>query len=248
MQEVLRRILSAIYEPIFDQHSHGFRPSRSCHTALRDIRKNFKGSKWIIEGDISRFFDEVSHNTLIKLLEQKIKDPRFIKLIKTGLKVKIILPEKGSMYNDLGVPQGGVLSPLLSNVYLHELDKFMKELHKEYNIGLQRPASMEYRRIAKRLQSRKKARDLGLRPSEMTSDLFKRLSYVRYADDFLIGLSLSRSESYVVRSRVETFLNGLGLRLDLDKTQITDVSPSNHRKPSHKVSFLGYEIGIHKGV
>jgi len=152
VQEVLRKLLSSIYEPCFNIHSHGFRPGRSCHTALRDVRKNFKGCKWILEGDISCFFDTVSHSQLISLLQKKIKDERIISLIFKGLKTKILVPETGEVIHpDSSVPQGGILSPLLSNIYLHELDKYMDASIKEFNVGTKRPHSPEYRRVARNL-------------------------------------------------------------------------------------------------
>lgn len=248
VQEVLRRILSCVYEPIFDEHSHGFRPGRSCHTALRDVRKNFKGSKWIIEGDISSFFDEVSHNKIVELLSRKIKDERFLSLIRKGLKSRILLPVAGSITTELGVPQGGVISPLLSNVMLHELDIFMRELHKEYNVGDQRPHSKEYRRMSRQNKSRKKARSVGLTPTNMMSDDYRRLAYVRYADDLIVGLATSRNEAFIIKSRIDEFLKTLELKLNHEKTLITDVSPSTHKKAENKACFLGYEIRMHPGV
>lgn len=250
VQEVLRRILACIYEPSFDIHSHGFRPGRSCHTALRDVRKNFKGCKWILEGDIASFFDTISHQTLKGLLTKKIKDDRFIGLIYQGLKAKILIPYSGELIHPkTGVPQGGVLSPLLSNIYLDPLDKYMAKVSKEFNVGLQRPQSNLYRAAVRRLKSRKAARKLGLRPCDMMSDTFKRMAYVRYADDFIIGLACSRAEAQALKNKLKRFLwVQLNLQLNETKTVLTDVSPKEHFATRKQAAFLGYVIRMHKGV
>lgn len=250
IQEVLKKLLSSIYEPCFDIHSHGFRPGRSCHTALRDVRKNFKGCKWILEGDISCFFDTVSHSRLILLLQKKIKDERIISLISKGLKAKILVPETGEIIlPDSGVPQGGIISPLLSNIYLHELDKYMKAYIKELNVGTERPYSLEYRRVSRNLKSRKAAKKLGLTPSDMLSDKFMRMKYVRYADDFIVGLICSRTKALKIKNHIKTFLKErLYLELNDSKTLLTDVAPRKHFNHTSQVNFLGYLISMHRGI
>ena len=250
VQEVLRRILACIYEPCFNEHSHGFRPGRSCHTALRDVRKNFKGCKWILEGDISSFFDTLSHTTLKQLLRLKIEDDRFISLVYQGLKSKILVPSQGELIHPItGVPQGGVLSPLLSNIYLDLLDKYMAKESKELNVGRARPQSNLYRAAVRRLKSRKAAGKFGLRANDMMSDKFKRMAYVRYADDFIIGLACSRADAQALKNRLKQFLRDeLNLQLSETKTLLTDVSPTEHFATRNMASFLGYTIGMHKGV
>ena len=241
VQEVIRRVLSSIYEPIFSPYSHGFRPGRSCHTALRNVRKSFKGTKWMIEGDISKFFDTVNHDKLITLLRNKINDERLLNLIYAGCKSKIIMPDSGSITNDRGVPQGGVVYPLLANIYLHELDMLMHKFIDERNIGFQRPHNSEYRRYVRK-HGYRNARKTKLKASDYTSDKYKRFSYVRYADDFIIGMCDTRQEALQVKSLIADFLsNELNLLLNQDKTLITDTTKK-------ATKFLGYLIHIHSGV
>lgn len=143
IQEVLRQILEAIYEPIFLNCSHGFRPNRSCHTVLTDIKRHSTGAVWAIEGDIKGFFDNINHKTLLKTLKRKIDDGRLLELIRRFLEAGYI--ENDIKYNTYsGTPQGGIISPLLANIYLHELDVFVSELCKEYNKGTQKKRNPEY--------------------------------------------------------------------------------------------------------
>ncbi len=107
LQEVIRIILEAIYEGYFEHTSHGFRPNRSCHTALDRIQKTFTGTKWFIEGDIKGFFDNINHNTLIGILRERINDERFLRLIRKFLNAGYI--ENWTFHNTYsGTPQGGV--------------------------------------------------------------------------------------------------------------------------------------------
>jgi len=241
VQEVIRKVLSSIYEPVFSPYSHGFRPGRSCHTALRNVRKSFKGTKWMIEGDISKFFDTVDHDKLITLLKKKIKDERFLNLIYAGCKSKIIMPDSGSITNERGVPQGGVVSPLLANIYLHELDILMHKFIEEKNIGVRRPANPAYRKYVKQ-HGYRNARKTTLKASDYTSDKYKRLAYVRYADDFIIGMCDTRQEALQVKSNIAKFLaNELNLQLNEDKIIIKDTI-------KNATKFLGYLIHTHRGV
>jgi len=241
VQEVIRRILNSIYDPVFSSRSHGFRPGRSCHTALRHIRKDFKGTKWLIEGDISKFFDKVDHQILDKLLRKKIKDERFLNLIYSGCKAKIILPEGGAIKSELGTPQGGVLSPLLANVYLHELDIKINEIIKDNTRGRQRKHCNDYRRYASKF-GRRAARSQGLYPSDPMDPYFRRCSYVRYADDFIVGFIGTYLQAETIREFISCFLaKELSLSLNLEKTQIINFG-------SKYTSFLGYKIKSHPGV
>ena len=134
VQEAIRMILEAIYEPIFSIYSHGFRPGKSCHTALAMIKHEFTGAKWFIEGDIKGCFDNIDHSTLIGVLNRKIKDARFLNLIRMFLKSGYM--EDWDFHETYsGCPQGGIISPILANVYLNELDRYITQLKKEFDHG-----------------------------------------------------------------------------------------------------------------
>ena len=132
IQEVLRMILESIYEPIFLNESHGFRHNRSCHTALRQIKYGFVAVRWFIEGDIKGCFDNINHIVLSNIISKKIKDARLLKLVYKFLKAGYLEDWK---YNKTysGTPQGGIISPILANIYLNELDQFIEKNSKEFN-------------------------------------------------------------------------------------------------------------------
>jgi hypothetical protein len=196
----------------------------------------------LLEGDITSFFDKVSHTKLLNILRNKIKDERFLSLIYKGCKTITILPEVGSIRNRMGTLQGSILSPLLSNIYLNEFDKYMERVATKNNVGKQRRHSTEYRKVSKMLRSRKEARKLGLTPTDMMSNDYLRLSYVRYADNFIIACNCSRSEVLRIYKSLTLFLKEeLGLDLDPVKSKITDTK----KRPG---KFLGYDILFNKGV
>ena len=147
VQEVLRMVLQAVYEPVFLDCSHGFRPNRSCHTALKDVKHEFHGTRWFVEGDIKGCFDNIDHAVLIGFVNEKVKDARLIKLIYKFLKAGYM---ENWRYNRTysGTPQGGIISPLLANIYLHELDKFVMKLKAEFDRPSVRVYTAEYSRIA----------------------------------------------------------------------------------------------------
>ena len=158
LQDAVRMYLEAIYEPLFDDWSHGFRPKRSCHTAFLQIKKTFNGVPWVIEGDISKCFDDIDHDVLLEILSEKIKDNRFIQVIREFLKAGYM---DNWMFHDTysGAAQGGIISPLLMNVYLNELDKKIRELGSVFsanNTGQGFTINKEYTSIQNRLQRLKK--------------------------------------------------------------------------------------------
>jgi group II intron reverse transcriptase/maturase len=249
LQEVIRSILEAYYEPQFSEHSHGFRPKRGCHTALLEITQKGRATKWFIEGDISACFDRIDHTILLKILQEKIHDNRFIRLIKGLLDAGYLENWKyNSTYS--GVPQGAVVSPILSNLVLDKLDKYVEhKLIPAYTRGLRRSVYPPYRTLtlaaskARKAGNLEEARKLSQQaqsiPSRDPNDPnFRRLWYTRYADDFLLGVVGSKSEAVEIKQKIATFLRDeLKLELSEEKTLVT------HAR-DEAAKFLGYEIHI----
>ena len=260
VQEVVRLLLEAIYEGHFEGTSHGFRPHRSCHTALGMIQKSFAGAKWFIEGDIKGFFDNIDHNVLISILRERISDERFLRLIRKFLNAGYVEDWK---YNKTysGTPQGGIISPMLANIYLDKFDKYIKEYAAKFRKGDRRSINPEYWRLNNKKnrlkQKLQKTSDEQIRKSylyeiaqlskqmlstphkdAMDAD-FRRLQYVRYADDFLISVIGSKSECETIKADITQFMREqLKLELSDEKTLITHAQD--------KAKFLGYEIFIRK--
>ena len=247
LQEVLRSLLEAYYEPQFSDHSHGFRPGRGCRTALREIAQRWRGTKWYIEGDICSCFDRIDHTILLDILRESIHDNRFIRLIGNLLKAGYL---EEWHYNTTysGVPQGGVLSPILSNLVLDRLDKFVEQaLIPAHTCGRRRKTYPPYVAITKAAWQAREAGNLDTArllsqqaqtmPSRDPSDPnFRRLRYTRYADDFLLGFTGPKAEANDIKRRIAEFLrDGLGLELNEKKTLITNAR-------SETAHFLGYEI------
>ena len=258
LQEVLRMILSAIYEPRFSEASHGFRSGRGCHTALTRIKQKSRGCEWFIEGDITKCFDTINHEILLDILKKTIKDGRFIELIRKMLKAGKFSKDfvYGKTYS--GTPQGGVLSPLLANIYLNELDQYIETvLYQKYNKEEKRPLNKIYVRISGQIQRSwkkyKETKDPDIlenihklekirRKMPTKEDInnceFRRLSYTRYADDWIISFTGTKEEAIAIRDEIKHFLyNNLKLELNNDKTKITNSKKDYAR-------FLGYNIGI----
>lgn len=261
VQEVVRRILESIYEPQFLNHSHGFRPNRSCHTALKEIGNTFTGTRWFIEGDIKGFFDNIDHHVLVGLLRKRIRDEKLINLIWKFLRAGYV--EDWTFHKTYsGTPQGGIISPLLSNIYLHELDKYAEGYVESFNKGEKRRDNLVYHNLAskinhcksknkrdwERLTKEEKAERLGelkalykKLQSYDSKDLFdpnyRRMKYVRYADGFMIGVIGSKREAEQIKIDVTEYLaEKLKLELSAEKTLITH-SEKNAR-------FLGYDIRV----
>lgn len=246
IQEVIRQLLEAIYEPIFCDSSHGFRPNKSCHTALYQIKSKCRGTNWIIEGDITACFDNIDHDVLIRILSKKIKDGRLLELIRRFLKAGYLEFEK--MHNSFsGTPQGGIISPILANIYLHEFDKYMEELCKKFSKGKQKKVNPEYHRLnCKRWKANKngdyeKANQI-LKEMQTINALdpmdsnFIRINYTRYADDFLVCIIGSKALAVEIKNKIAFFMeNELKLELSQEKTMITNLS-------HQRVKFLGYEV------
>ncbi len=199
MQEVIRQLLNAYFEPRFSDHSHGFRPGRGCHTALSEIVHTWKGVHWIIEGAISDCFGRLDHEVLLSILSEHIHDNRFLRLIRYMLQAGYL--EEWSWHETLsGAPQGGVCSPILSNIYLDKLDTFVETvLMPKYNGEKRRKPNPAYKQVeyaiarAKRKGDRQAVQALRKQRRELPSQDpndpdYRRLRFVRYADDWALGL------------------------------------------------------------
>ena len=258
VQEVVRMILEAIYEGHFETTSHGFRPKRSCHTALLHIQKTFSGAKWFIEGDIKGFFDNIDHDVLVGILRERISDDRFIRLIRKFLKAGYV--EDWTFHNTYsGMPQGGIVSPILANIYLDKLDKYVKEYIRHFDMGTKRRPGKESNDLAnerkRTVRKLKKVKD-GTEKAALVARLkaieqeraafpsgdemdgsYRRLKYIRYADDFILGVIGSKEDALRIKEDIKSFLSAsLALELSEEKTLITHTGKS--------AKFLGYEITV----
>jgi group II intron reverse transcriptase/maturase len=247
LQEVLRMLLEPYYEQRFSGHSQGFRPGRSCHSALREVRRVWRGTVWFIEGDIKGCFDNIDHAILLDIIRRDIHDERLVTLIANLLNAGYM--ENWKYYDSFsGTPQGGIISPLLANIYLSELDKFVEDtLIPAYTRGERRRPNPNYLAISTAItaaikredfdevQRLKQSRRRLMSVNPLDAD-YRRLRYVRYADDFLLGFTGPKDEANDIRLRLGEFLRSrLNLTLSLEKTFVTHATDD-------KAKFLGYEI------
>ncbi|PEK99405.1 group II intron reverse transcriptase/maturase [Bacillus toyonensis] len=265
VQEVVRMILEAIYEPTFSISSHAYQKGKSCHTALQEIQRTFTGSKWFIEGDIKGFFDNINHHTLIGILRKRIEDEAFIELIWRFLRAGYM--EEWKFHNTFsGAPQGGIISPLLSNIYLNELDQYMMDFIQKFNQGKKRKINPDYERKYTQMRKAIRKYKIALENQQMgeaeqhleqakalkkelssipysnpMDSNYKRLTYVRYADDFLIGVIGSKYDAKNIKETLTEYLmETLQLELSQEKTLITHASEKY-------AGFLGYNIRVFRG-
>jgi len=247
--EVIRLLLEAYYEPQFSGRSHGFRPGRGCHTALREVEDVWTGTTWFIEGDISDCFGSLDHEIMARILAEKIHDNRFLRLIRNMLEAGYLEDWEWNATLS-GVPQGGVVSPILSNIYLDRLDKFAETvLMPEYTRGVTRAANPEYARLTRAISDawrrgdRRAVRQLraqrrGVPRGDPRDPGYRRLRYIRYADDHLLGFTGPKAGAEQIKARLAAFLHDdLKLELNEDKTLIT------HAR-TQAASFLGYQITV----
>jgi group II intron reverse transcriptase/maturase len=247
--EVIRLLLEAYYEPQFSDRSHGFRPRRGCHTALTEVAVAWTGTTWFIEGDIARCFDGLDHGVMLGILGERIHDNRFLRLLRNMLEAGYLEDWEWNATLS-GAPQGGVVSPILSNIYLDRLDKFVETvLIPEYTRGKLRRHNREYHKVqyalaqARKHGDRAEARGLGRRlrllPAGDPRDPgYRRLRYCRYADDHLLGFAGPGAEAEQIKQRLAQFLRDeLKLELSQEKTLITHARTGAAR-------FPGYEITV----
>lgn len=265
VQEVVRSILERIYEPVFEDSSHGFRPGRSPHTALQHIDHEWTAVKWIVDMDIQSYFDTINHDILIALLEKKIEDKRFIRLIKAMLDAGY-LEDWAYHATYSGVPQGSICAPILANVYLHELDLFVKSMKARFTKGKTRKGNSAYTRGSREIRRLRQQWDTLKREGAVKEKLqevqrqikhiqrqrrkipsgdpfdgeYKRLYFCRYADDYVIGLIGSRADAEAVRQEVRRFIEGtLKLTIAEEKSHI--------RHAKEGVTFVGYWVKTYSG-
>ena len=258
VQEIVRMILEAIYEPTFENCSHGFRPHRSCHTALMQVKREFTGAKWIVEGDIHACFDNFDHHVLIDLLRRRINDEAFLELIWKFLKAGYMEQwEYHCTYS--GTPQGSGISPVCANIYLTELDRFILDYKKRFDreTVTRRKTSKEYEKAARRYRKARRAMaENAVHTPEMIREFkesrkekiaqnyndpldvnYKKIQYNRDADDFVIGVIGSKEDAKKIKEDVKEFLSQkLHLEMSEEKTKITH--------SSEKVRYLGYDFKV----
>lgn len=247
--EVIRLLLEAYYEPRFSDRSHGFRPGRGCHTALSDVAVSWSGTTWFVEGDIAACFDRLDHSVMLDILGESIHDNRFLRLLHMMLKAGYLEDWKWNATLS-GAPQGGLVSPILSNIYLDRLDTFVETvLIPQYTRGKSRARNLAYGRVsdairrARRRGDRTTVRELRRRQHSLpfgdpNDPGYRRLRYSRYADDHLLGFTGPRSEAEQIKARLATFLRDeLRLELSEEKTLVTHARTKAAR-------YLGYEITV----
>jgi group II intron reverse transcriptase/maturase len=249
LQGVLRAILESYYEPQFSVHSHGFRLGKGCHTALEEIQAEWSGTTWFVEGDVVQCFDRLDHLVLLAILSEQIHDGRFIRLIANLLKAGYL---EDWRYHPTwsGTPQGAIVSPVPANIYLDRLDRFVGQtLMPDYNRGARRKNNPAYHQLVWKVMVLRQAGRYS--EAEGTRKQFqkppcgdpndpdhRRLRYVRYTDDFLLGFAGPRAEAEAIKHRLATFMRDtLKLELSDTKTVITHARTASAR-------FLGYDIAL----
>jgi len=246
IQKAIQLVLEAIYEPLFSKHSHGCRPSLGNHTALKSVKTNFQASNWVVEADLTKCFDRIDHHILLNILKKKINCEKTVALIKSSIRCGYVL-ENTKYDTKIGIPQGSVMSPTLCNIYLNELDSYLAKLSVDFDEGgKKRPYSLELRRLRYKLNVEKKKGSDEKILKQLNKEIeacprtdntgYKKMRFVRYVDDFVIGIAGEYADAVKIVDSLKTFLeNELKLELNLTKTKITKFS-------SNKVYFLGTYI------
>jgi RNA-directed DNA polymerase len=259
VQGAVKILLELVYEPVFSPHSHGFRRNRSCHTALCGIQDTWTGVKWLVDVDVVGFFDNIGHGILLDLLRKRIADERFIRLIGQMLAAGYV--EDWIRHPTFsGTPQGGVVSPILANVYLHELDEFVGTMKAEFDRGKRRAENPRFRNLTTSIYKRRcRVERLRAEGREAEADAvvqvirvseaerstlpskdgldpnYRRLLYCRYADDFLIGVIGGKEDADRVMRQVTEYLRTtLRLEASPEKSKVSYAADGT--------VFLGYEV------
>lgn len=242
VQKAIQLVLEAIFEPSFLANSHGFRPGKGTHTALKTIKSWFHGVTWTIEADITKCSDSINHDILLDCIRKKVACEKTIALIKKALKAGYI--ENGRLHKStIGTPQGSVLSPLLCNILMHKFDKFMWNVKDNFEQGKSRRKNANFRKVqfqiekcTTNLEKSTLRRNLWkLNSKDPMDPNFKRLFYVRYADDFVVGISGTHQDAVIIKNQISDFLKGISLTLNEEKTQITNLNKTS-------AFFLGTKI------
>jgi group II intron reverse transcriptase/maturase len=247
VQEVIRLLLQAIYEPVFRDSSHGFRPGRSCHTALIQLKNTCKGTNWVIKGDITDFFESIDHARLLAVLSRKVSDGRFLNLLNRFLKAGYLA--FWHMHNSLaGTPRGGIVSSILANIYLHEFDVFMEQTCNQLTareVTGERTSTcqeLNLERFYARKNGEERQADAALKQKgAVRTRIFSRsndwkVRYIRYADAFVVMIVGSKDLAEQIRESMRDFLEReLQLELNREKTLLTNLA-------DRRMRFLGYEV------
>ena len=259
VQEVLKTLLECVYEPRFYECSHGFRPQRSQHTCLRQIRRDFGSAKWVIEGDISKCLGTIEHHVVRKCLSRTIDDRAFVNFVIRGVRSKVLMSKNALEWRDTGTYQrgmlcplqGGVLCPLLNNIVLHQLDRYILRLKRKIDDdnGLQRrknppekPTGLMNKRRNYRGTKAGRRTAAALREARKATSVlpdgpnYRQLHYTRYANHFIVGVTGPRELAVRVKALIARYLKRvLHLQINEEKTKITQLSKRG-------VPFLGYII------
>ena len=277
VQQAIKMALEPIFEPIFHQNSHGFRPKRSCHSALKEIELFWPNTIWLIEFDFKQAFDTVNHRFMMAQVAQRFTDKLFLSLLWRMLKAGYILPLAlidSKLELDEGTPQGSILSPLMSNIYFHSLDTWIQEeLMYQFSQNKQtrtkiNPQYLEatdrwtgpdnawasilsdVKSLTPHVDAQKRRRLLkSVRVEEAkaknipyyTKTLNNRLTYSRYADDFILGYRGTKEQTREILAEVLNFCEStLKMGVNPEKTAL--------RHKEDGVIYLGYKIWLNKDL
>ena len=261
VQEVIRMVLEAIYEPIFDKRSFGFRKGLAVHDALQYVETQFRWVDWVIEGDIKSAYPTIDHKRLCDILGRRIKDGRFMNLIRKSLKCGVFV-NPNTLYSILGVPQGSIVSPILANIYFNELDRWVTQKAEQVYAEKSATRHPQYKKLEYRIQKLSKQMEGVGRNDQERKELIREikrliqqrnqtpslldqgieLRYTRYTDDWIIGIRGPRQLAEQIQNELGSFLQfHLKQELHPNKTKITNLRAG-------KVSFLGYDIFLPRNM